>query len=345
MENNLLSFKLDDSKALAIEEKKSFSDQTDTKKVRDFFVKKIKKKRVLFVGAGVITKELLNEESFSNNYKAINVSIDEKLHLDISKYIQKLNIKQIIIGSSVQVIISNNVIKQLVDARFDGVKLYDEVGYFEKITGRTPIVHLSAEWYLNDDIFSINTNRYYFKMKRCFDFMVALTTLPFASVLILFGMLLIKITSRGPMIFRQCRIGKGGKPFSIFKIRTMSIHESGDQSKNKITKIGRILRLTKIDELPQLFNILRGEMSLVGPRPEQCDIVEMYKQENPYYNLRHMIRPGVTGWAQVNHPKATHYENLQKLEYDLFYVKKLTPKLDFGIFLQTIKIVFTLNSN
>jgi lipopolysaccharide/colanic/teichoic acid biosynthesis glycosyltransferase len=208
---------------------------------------------------------------------------------------------------------------------------------------------LSADWYLNDDIFSINTNSYFYKLKRAFDVSLSLTLLPIATVFILFGIVGIKLTSKGSFLFKQSRIGRGGVPFNIFKLRTMSANckdkTHTKENDARVTKFGKLLRLTKIDELPQLINILRGEMSLIGPRPEQHDIVEQFKKENPYYNLRHIIRPGVTGWAQVNRPKATPLENLEKLEYDLFYVKNSSPILDAKIFYRTAKVVLTLDSN
>ncbi|MBB5441387.1 lipopolysaccharide/colanic/teichoic acid biosynthesis glycosyltransferase [Pedobacter sp. AK017] len=306
------------------------------------------RKRILFVNPGVVCKELFQESKFSQNFKSILFTWDKK-HVDLVKYIKRLKIKKIVIESSGQIVIPDHFIQQLVSARLEGLEIYDSVAFYEKITGRTPIVHLSADWYLNDDIFSINTSTCSYKLKRAFDIAISLTLIPFASFFVLLGALGIKLSSKGPILFKQARIGRGGVPFIMFKLRTMRIN-STDKShtvKNdaRITRVGKILRLTKIDELPQLVNILRGEMSLIGPRPEQHDIVEQFKIENPYYDLRHIIRPGVTGWAQVNRPKATPLENLEKLEYDLFYVKNLSPIIDARIFYKTIKVIMTLDSN
>ena len=149
------------------------------------------------------------------------------------------------------------------------------------------------------------------------------------------------------MFYSQIRIGREGKEFKIYKIRTMENNEGGFTVKNdnRITPVGKFLRLSKIDELPQFYNILMGDMSLIGPRPEQPKYVEEYSKENPFFNLRHMIRPGVSGWAQIHMPKATPEENLKKLEYDLYYIKKYSWKLDVKILFKTIKIVLTADSH
>lgn len=126
-----------------------------------------------------------------------------------------------------------------------------------------------------------------------------------------------------------------------------SKHSGGYTTSNddRITGIGKFLRLSKIDELPQLYNILKGDMSLIGPRPERPEFVDMYNEENAYFDLRHVIKPGVTGWAQVNLPKATPDDNLKKLEYDLYYIKNYSPKLDIEIIIRTVRVVLTMNSN
>jgi len=120
--------------------------------------------------------------------------------------------------------------------------------------------------------------------------------------------------------------------------------EHTKENDKRIFPVGKFLRKTKIDELPQIWNVLMGHMSLVGPRPEKVDIVEKCAMENPYYALRHVIKPGITGWAQVNNPKATPEENLQKLEYDLYYIKNMSYLLETRILLKTVKVIFTLNS-
>jgi len=158
----------------------------------------------------------------------------------------------------------------------------------------------------------------------------------------------VKITSKGRVLFSQERVGKNSKCFTIYKIRTMVSKHSGDFTTNndqRINMVGRFLRLTKIDELPQIWNILKGDMSLIGPRPERPYYVKISNEENAMFDLRHLIKPGVTGWAQVNLPRATPEDNLEKLEYDLYYIKNYSVLFDIKIIFKTLKIVFTLNSN
>ena len=185
--------------------------------------------------------------------------------------------------------------------------------------------------------------------KRIMDILICLIALPIALPLIVFGCLAMIFTSKGPAIFRQERVGLRGKPFTMFKVRTMVHSPNGYLNhtvKNdaRITGVGHILRKTKIDELPQLINVLRGDMSIIGPRPERLDIVEQFTKQNEHYNHRHSIKPGITGWAQVNKPMATPEENLEKLEYDLYYINNHSFKLDVQILAKTVGVVKKLES-
>jgi len=185
--------------------------------------------------------------------------------------------------------------------------------------------------------------------KRLMDIMICIIVFPIALPLIIFGCLAMAITSKGPVVFTQKRVGLRGKPFTMFKIRTMVHSKNGylDHTiKNdaRITKVGQILRKTKIDELPQLLNVVLGDMSIIGPRPERIDIVEQFSKQNEFYQFRHTVRPGITGWAQVNKPMATPEENLEKLEYDLFYINNHSLKLDVQILAKTVGVVKKLES-
>jgi lipopolysaccharide/colanic/teichoic acid biosynthesis glycosyltransferase len=160
--------------------------------------------------------------------------------------------------------------------------------------------------------------------------------------------LLIKLDSRGPVFYTQQRMGRGSKPFRAWKLRTMTdgadrnnVHWTTDND-DRITRVGRIVRKTRLDEVPQLLNIFKGEMSLIGPRPEALSLVEMYTREIPYYPERHMVTPGITGWAQINYPYGNSIEDTrQKLMYDFYYIKNRSVILDLMIFLRTIRIVLT----
>ncbi|WP_347158198.1 sugar transferase [Pontibacter chitinilyticus] len=240
-------------------------------------------------------------------------------------------------------------LKHINNLRVNQISVYNLASFHENFTKRIPLAHFKS-WLINSDMFFVNSRSMFMFQKRMIDLLVSMMLAPFALLMVLLGVILIKSTSRGPAFFVQKRVGMKGRTFKIYKLRTMYDRpektNDGHTVKNdaRITPIGHILRKTKIDELPQLLNILSGDMSLIGPRPEKEDIVATLIDDAPYYNLRHSIRPGVTGWAQVNYPTATPEQNLLKLEYDLFYVKNASLALDFKIILQTIRVVLTLDS-
>jgi exopolysaccharide biosynthesis polyprenyl glycosylphosphotransferase len=166
--------------------------------------------------------------------------------------------------------------------------------------------------------------------------------LPFIPLIIL----AVRLSSPGPILFRQTRVGRRGRPFTVLKFRTMS-QDAEDQgavwaTKNdpRVTPVGRFMRQTRLDEIPQLWNVLRGEMGFVGPRPERPEFVQWLSSEVPFYDLRHMIRPGITGWAQVRYRYGASLEETKhKLEYDLYYIKHLSLGLDLLIMFETIKTI------
>lgn len=190
----------------------------------------------------------------------------------------------------------------------------------------------------------------YLILKRVIDIVVVVFLLPIAIPFLMIGMLSIKLFSRGPIFFIQERVGFNNKSFSIYKLRTM-IHRPDHvdlnhtvKNDNRIFKTGKILRVTKIDEIPQFINILKGEMSLIGPRPERLELVQKLSIETPSYKLRHLVKPGLSGLAQINNPTATPNESLEKLEYDLYYINNLNLVLDLKILWKTFFIVLKLDS-
>ena len=310
----------------------------------------LSKKKIpcLFVNIGWILEKLLNGSKMSKIYRPILYNTLENKR-SITSVIQKLNIKVIIIETSTIREYSEEIILELINLRTQGIQIYQAEEFYEIINERIPIVRLATKKYLGDDIFSIRMRKRYKLLKRVFDLCFVFLILPIAIPLILLGILLTKLTSKGDVFFSQKRVGENGKIFKIRKIRTMtSFNNDGgftQANDNRITTIGKFLRLTKIDELPQLWNILSGDMSVIGPRPERPEYVEQYVGINPFFNLRHMIKPGVSGWAQIHIPKATPEDNLKKLEYDLFYIKRYSWKLDIRVLWETFKIVLTLNSH
>jgi lipopolysaccharide/colanic/teichoic acid biosynthesis glycosyltransferase len=182
-------------------------------------------------------------------------------------------------------------------------------------------------------------------LKRIFDLVLASLTLLIMAPLMALVALLIKLERRGPVFFSQTRVGQHGSLFTLHKFRTMEV---GSEFKGlytvegdpRVTRLGHWLRLTRLDELPQLWNVLRGEMSLIGPRAEWIKCVERYEQAIPYYHFRHLVRPGITGWAQVNYPYGANIEDtIEKLMYDLYYIRHFSIALDATVILKTLHVM------
>lgn len=300
----------------------------------------------LFINVGGILQKLLEESHISKSYRIIkyDISINKR---SITSIIEKLKIGVIVIETSKIKEFPDDIIREIIDLRTKGVIVYEAEEFYEVINKRIPIVKLEAKKYIGDDIFSIKQRIRHRLVKRAFDLAIVFFAFPFALPLTILGIILTLLSSKGGAFFSQERVGRKGKPFKIYKIRTMVINNGGFTQANdsRITPIGKILRFTKIDELPQLYNVLIGDMSIIGPRPEIPEYVEKYAEQMPFFKLRHMIKPGVTGWAQIHIPKATPEDNIKKLEYDLYYIKRYSLSLDIRIVLQTAKIILTLNSN
>lgn len=300
----------------------------------------------LFINVGGILQKLLEESHISKSYRIIkyDFSINRR---SVTSIIEKLKIGVIVIETSKIKEFPDDIIREIIDLRTKGVIVYEAEEFYEVINKRIPIVKLEAKKYIGDDIFSIKQRIRHRLVKRAFDLALIFFAFPLALPLTILGIILTLLSSKGGAFFSQERVGRKGKSFKIYKIRTMVINNGGFTQANdsRITPIGKILRFTKIDELPQLYNVLIGDMSIIGPRPEIPEYVEKYAEQMPFFKLRHMIKPGVTGWAQIHIPKATPEDNIKKLEYDLYYIKRYSLSLDIRIVLQTAKIILTLNSN
>jgi len=301
----------------------------------------------LFINVSDISIKLFSDKKFRKKYKAILYDSNQS-RITLTEYLEKFSIKCIVLETSNITHLHKDIANEIVAARNKGIAVYDAHEFYEHVNRRIPLIRLKSNEYLVDDIFTIGQKQKKFNLKRFIDILVSVILLPIVVPLIIFGFILVKFTSHGSVLFSQERVGKNSKHFTIYKIRTMVSKHSGDfTTKNdlRINGVGKFLRLTKIDELPQLWNILVGDMSLIGPRPERPHFVKASNEENAMFDLRHLVKPGVTGWAQVNLPTATPKDNLEKLEYDLYYIKNSSTFFDILIILKTIKIVFTLNSN
>ena len=238
-------------------------------------------------------------------------------------------------------------LRQLLDCKVSGTKVYDLNTHFEKTLGQIRLDFLSASWLIFGDGF--NQGAWRTAVKRVFDIVCATILCVISAPIMVVAACLIKLESPGPMLYRQDRVGQNGRSFSIAKFRSMRNDAEKDGTPRwaqandaRVTRVGNIIRRLRIDELPQLFNVLRGDMSLVGPRPERPFFVDQLTQEIPFYALRHSVKPGVTGWAQVRYPYgATVEDSQEKLQYDLYYVKNHTLFLDLVVLMETIGVVLT----
>jgi sugar transferase (PEP-CTERM system associated) len=237
--------------------------------------------------------------------------------------------------------------RELLDCRLHGVRVMDTTTYFERTFGQIHLDFVHAGWLIFGDGFRQGAWRT--AVKRAFDYLAAAVLLALSLPVMLAAMALIRLESRGSVLFRQERVGLGGRTFNVLKLRSMRVDAEADgqprwatAEDDRITRVGRVIRMLRIDELPQLFNVLAGHMSLVGPRPERPFFVEQLTAEIPYYAVRHSVKPGVTGWAQVRyHYGSTVRDAQEKLQYDLYYVKNHGLWLDLQILLETVAVVLT----
>jgi len=224
------------------------------------------------------------------------------------------------------------------------VSIEESASFYERLTGRVLLDMIRPSWL----IFSSRGQRARINeitrvvMHRLIALIGAILSLPIA----IFTAILIKLESRGPVLYKQERVGKNGRPFTVMKFRSMRMDAEKDgpvwakSDDDRMTRVGRIIRKIRVDEIPQFWNILRGEMNFVGPRPERPHFVATLAQEIPYYDQRHLIAPGLTGWAQINYPYGASVEDArQKLQYDLFYIKNQNLALDATIMFETIKTI------
>lgn len=239
---------------------------------------------------------------------------------------------------------SHELLSRLRPLRYSGVEIMDYVSLSEELAQEIPLAHINDEWLmtvaLNSSVMQIR------KVKRATDMVVSVIGLMLGTPLMLIAGMLIRLTSPGPAVYRQTRVGLGGKPYVIYKLRSMQSNAEAQGAvwaglrDSRVTRVGYYLRKWRIDEIPQLFNVLKGEMSLVGPRPERPEFTEKLAAFIPFYDERHLVQPGLTGWAQIRYPYAASFEAAaRKLQFDLFYIKNMSFLLDVSILLRTFKTI------
>ncbi|MBP1728350.1 MAG: exopolysaccharide biosynthesis polyprenyl glycosylphosphotransferase [Deltaproteobacteria bacterium] len=236
-------------------------------------------------------------------------------------------------------------LRDVLRCKLNGIEIMDAPTFYERVTGKLMLEHITPSWIIFSSGFRRTTFLTIFK--RCSDIILSSLGLLLAAPVFPFIALMIKLDSPGPLFFRQVRVGCREKPFTLYKLRSMRQDAEAatgavwaQQDDPRITRIGLFLRNTRLDEIPQLINVLKGDMSFIGPRPERPEFVEKLKIVIPYYSKRHFVKPGVTGWAQVKYPYGASVEDaVEKLRYDLYYIKDYSIFLDLLIFFETIKVV------
>lgn len=319
------------------------------------------KRRVLVVGAGSRAKTLINEKGGyqdGTSYKLLGYLPVQNEQLDVPEYkvvnVDPDNIYQYAIEQEVDEIVlaiedrrKNYPDEELMKCRMGGIQIVDPVTFLEREQGKVNLEMLHPSWIIYSSGFE--TNLLKTSLSRLFDIVSSLLILIIMSPIMLVTAFLISLESRfrHPVLYKQERVGLNGENFTLMKFRSMSVNAEKDgkavwasKNDNRITLVGRFIRKTRIDELPQIINILKGDMRLVGPRPERPEFVEELAEKIPYYKKRLAVKPGLAGWAQLKYPYgATERDAYEKLQYDLYYVKNHNVIMDFFILLQTIEIV------
>ena len=325
--------------------------------------KKIWNEPVLLVGDGYMAQVILDEisKNFDSGYKVAGIfssHIESKLakknHIkhfgDMKKLCeiaQDLGIRKVIVA--LQDRRGQSPVDPLLQCRLLGVEVFEGVRFYELISGRILATQILPSWLIFSDGF--HRSKGILLLKRTFDIALSLIGLMLCIPIILVIIVLIKTTSKGPFLLQQIRVGQMNKDFVMYKFRTM--YENAEmisgavwaqEGDPRVTSVGKLLRRLRLDEIPQFWNVLKGDMSFVGPRPERPMFVDELKKQIPYYGERHSVKPGITGWAQIKYKYGSSNEDaLRKLEYDLFYIKNMSILFDIYIVSKTIKAIFVGN--
>ena len=296
----------------------------------------------LIVGSSEMALKLYENLSLSEQPERLQVVRPA----DLERFRGEPRISRIVIADP-EIHGGTDAVHALMDLKLQGVKIESATDSLERTARKIWIEGLSAENLVLANGFHVS--KFYLACKRTLDILLSLVLLASMGPLMALIAVLIKLDTPGPAIFKQERVGLRGSEFTVFKFRSMrqdAEKHSGPtwatENDNRVTPIGGFLRKCRLDELPQVFNVLRGDMSFVGPRPERPYFVELLKQEIKYYDVRHYVTPGITGWAQVMYPYGASVEDAyHKLQYDLYYAKKVSIAFDLLVLFRTIRIVFT----
>jgi sugar transferase (PEP-CTERM system associated) len=324
--------------------------------VRKFSRASIFANRVLIVGAGQLAEkisEIVPTDQNMHSYTRFVACTDRDPVVDPDLIVGHINdIDQIVRDYRPQKMVialaerrGNLPLKDIMHSKLRGVEVYDAAAYYEHVSGCLMIEEMHPSSFIFNQRFRMTP--FMRSYKRVFDVSLSIIGLMITAPLFPFIALAIIIDSKGPIFYKQLRVGENEHEFLVYKFRTMSDGAEKDSGavwaqKNdpRVTRVGQFMRKTRIDEIPQLYNVLKGDMSFIGPRPERMTFVERLKESIPFYSTRHFVKPGVTGWAQVRYPYGASDEDaLEKLRYDLYYIKNYSLALDFKIILDTIRVV------
>ncbi len=301
------------------------------------------KNKAILIARGDEMRELLDaiNNGHYSYYFSSYVDLDKLNSIDVQRDIVDLvyseEAKTIVVDTEDDAIIP--ILDHLYNLMFSKVNFVDMHILYEQVFGKIPLSIVKHGWFLKN----VNTEKHvvYDTIKRAFDIVFALIIGLISLIIYPIVWILVKLDDRGPIFYTQERVGQDNRKIKIYKFRSMAEIDG----RKEVTRIGKFLRNTRIDELPQILNVLKGDLSLIGPRPEKNDLVAIYADQIPYYKVRHLIKPGLSGWAQIYHDAHPHHavdisETKNKLSYDLFYVKNRSLFLDFEIGLKTLRTIF-----
>ncbi len=317
----------------------------------------LKQKNLLIVGAGSSGKFLYNAIKndplikvkffIDDDQSKIGKSNSPLVIGDCEKLLDEnlmKDIDEVIIA--IKGIKSEKLLKCILSCKAKNVEVKDMPTFYELYFNKIPVKYIDDFWIVANPMLGMKKTVYNSKLKSVLDIVFAFIMLLCSLPILLISLFLIWLEDGRPVIFKQQRVGKDGKLFTSYKLRTMrkgtenNREKAGEKDDPRITKVGKFLRKLRIDEIPQLLNVLKGDMSIIGPRALIEEEVGVFEKEIPYFGLRHTVKPGITGWAQVNYKHGAKVEDgFEKLQYDLYYIKNLSPAIDFYILLKTIKVV------
>jgi len=321
-----------------------------------FFKLAVTERNVLIIGTGRAAKAIYSALKNSPEYQVVGFIGDNpkiKEFSDMKILGNNLSLEKITKDYKVNDIVmagkfagNKNLNRALVNCKMQGLSIYDIARFYEYLMQKLPISHIEERWLLYNKGFDNISDKINIRVKRIIDILISSIFLIVFFPCGLIISVLIKLTSKGPIFLVQERVGENYSLFNLIKFRTMVVEAEKGEPKwakdndPRVTIVGKILRKTRVDEWPQLINVAKGEMSLVGPRPERDFFVRRLIKKIPFYFLRFTVKPGLTGWAQINYPYGSSEKDaLEKLQYELYYIKNMSLILDFKILLKTIKTV------